>query len=439
MRISSSLLSLAPLFVSTGTADAADLFVTPSGGPGTYASIGAAVEAAAPGDIIFVAPGDYVEGFTISKSLTILAEPGAVLHHPTGEQPDPVLIWKLRASDRVVISGLAFRAPAGTVPAGAEFLSIRALGNEGSIVLHDLDVQPGHYNGLLLQNSQQVLLLESNLTGSLDGTACALPVRPLVQLTQSTLYVDDSELRAASASPDGSPCPFASGGVALFANHSDVVLSGSLARGGEGTQVAGVVLAPGAALSVSNSQVELRASVASGGNGAAGTSAAGAIGAGVSFNSLLQFSLGGSITGGVAGDGSTTAPNFVLLSGSIADATDLLFPRLELLQPTAPAGSVGQPFALGLAGHPDDVHLLFFASGVAAGTALPGVAGESLLSPSGMQFQGRVALDGTGAGQWSGVIPDQPSLVGLTAYFQNLAPAGPTPAFGNVVLLPIAP
>lgn len=428
---------LANLLLATGTAAATDLRVAPGGGPGTFASIGAAVDAAEPGDRIFVAAGDYFEGFTVSKSLTILAEPGAVLHHPSVHEPRPLLIWKLQPEDRVVISGLAFRSPTEVVSQEFEFPSIRTLNNKGSIVLHALDIQPAHFHGLVLESSKAVLLFDSTLTGSSAADGCVAFVRPLVKLSGSNLYVADSAIAAAPASPVTSSCQLAVGGIALYANYSKVVLSRSSLRGGTGNEVPWSILIPGPAMILSNTDAELRATVARGGDGAPGTSAPGAIGASMGGQSVLLVSEGSAVIGGSAGDGSATSPGQFLMSGSIVSATGVLYPGLEVLSPDAATGELGQPVRLGLDGHPGDSHYLFLAPQAAAATQIPGLAGEFHLSMDGLRYLARVQLDGAGNGAWDASVPNNPALVGLTAFFQTVAPMGPTPAFGNAVLLPI--
>jgi hypothetical protein len=54
------------------SAMAAALYVSPAGAPGHYATISAAVKAAAAGDTIYVAPGVYNEGVVIGTSLSLV-------------------------------------------------------------------------------------------------------------------------------------------------------------------------------------------------------------------------------------------------------------------------------------------------------------------------------------------------------------------------------
>lgn len=63
-------------FGTTGFAAAATLCVNPGGTSGCESSINAAVAAASNGDTIMVAPGTYKEDVQISKSISLIAEPG---------------------------------------------------------------------------------------------------------------------------------------------------------------------------------------------------------------------------------------------------------------------------------------------------------------------------------------------------------------------------
>ncbi len=85
-----------------GRAAAATLQV---GAGGPYASIGAAVTAARPGDTVRVAPGLYRERVVVDRPLALSGEPGAVVVDGGGEGS----VVRIEADD-VTVSGLVLRA-----------------------------------------------------------------------------------------------------------------------------------------------------------------------------------------------------------------------------------------------------------------------------------------------------------------------------------------
>ncbi len=412
-----------------------DLFVAPGGGPSTFATIGAAVAAAAPGDNIFVAPGLYVEGFTVNKSVSIFAEPGAVLRHPFSPLPAPLMVRDLAAGGRVVISGLRIEGTVGSLPATL-YPTIRLINNAGLVVLHALDVNPLHFSAIIAANSARVLLLDSTFigtTGIVDINACQ--VMTLLQLDDTTLYASNCQMVGAPAVGPESTCYYGSGGTGIRAYDSNVVLANSTVRGGMGGYLQS--LAAGSALRVSDAHIEFRASSAIGGSGMPGTPGGGWYGASASGSSVLILSVTSSIVGGKQGDGSSIVPALNLSGSTYVVENGVLFPELDVVVPADHVGSIGQPVVFALTGHPDDLHLLFLSPAIDAPIKLPFVPGELWLSLTGLTYLGSVTLDGAGVGGWSAIVPNQPALIGLAAFCQTFAPIGPTPAFGNLVLVPI--
>ena len=89
------------LVIAALPAAAADLYVG-DGEPGSYATIQEAVDAANPGDTVYVTPGEYFEHLDVDKALNLLGlEPAAVDGGGAGT------ILTLRASD-ILVSGLTF-------------------------------------------------------------------------------------------------------------------------------------------------------------------------------------------------------------------------------------------------------------------------------------------------------------------------------------------
>lgn len=424
---------------------AADLTVAPGGAGGAFPSIAQAVAAASPGDHIFVAAGTYVERVLITKPLAIFADPGAVLQHPNVTQlsPKTLEVRDIGAGDEVVISGLRVVGSTGSL---LSFVVIHTVGVEncaGSVVLHNVEVETRRFSALDVKNAEQVLLLDSYLypnVGFVDE--CCLS--PLVRAEDSTLFVTNSVLVGLPIAAPGS-FPFATNTPALVASSARVVVQGSDLTGGSGGPSAGTATPGSPAIEAHNSEVELRHTVATGGAGGyippsiflpQGSVGAGGTGLSLFSNTVALVDQDSSAVGGLSGDGLVQASPVLAVSGSSAQLWVIPYPRLDVLSP-AGAGSIGQPVTLGLEGLPNDRHLLFLSSASAQQSTLPGVAGEFLLDSASLNYLGRVPLDGQGLGQWSAVVPLDPALVGLTAYFQTLNPVGAFPAFGNAVLVPI--
>src|ERR1700733_12995348 len=80
-------------------ASATSHVVAPTPGPGIdFTTIGAAIAASAPGDVIFVRAGTYTT-FTVDRGVTLLGDSGAVL--------TPFTIAGIPAAQRAVVSGFA--------------------------------------------------------------------------------------------------------------------------------------------------------------------------------------------------------------------------------------------------------------------------------------------------------------------------------------------
>ncbi|MBI1381429.1 MAG: hypothetical protein GC161_10120 [Planctomycetaceae bacterium] len=437
--------TLAALLLAPSTTWAADLFVAPGGGPGTFASISAAVAAAAPDDQIHVAAGTYIETVFVDKPLAIFAAPGAVLQHPvvTLLSPETLEVRDIALGEEVVISGLKV---VGTSGSQLSQIVIHTIGVEncaGRVVLHDIEVETRRFSALVLADADHVQLMDSRIYPNV-GSVSECCLHPAVQVANSTLFASNSSIDGLPMPSPGS-FPFAINTEAMVANFSRVVLHGCELTGGAGGPN-GLTATWGApAIEAFGSIVELRGTSAQGGAGGVLPPSPllpqGAIGQGGPGVTLLSSSQsvvdqGTTTVGGLSGDGLAQAAGLEAFSGSSAVTSPVSFPLLRVAAPSGP-GAIGQPMALALTGLPNERHFLFLSAQSAIPGVQPGIAGEFLLDSVGLNYLGRVPLDAQGVGQWSTTVPADPALIGLTAFFQTLSPVTAFPAFGNPALLPI--
>lgn len=435
----------AALLLVPAPAWAADLFVAPGGGPGTFPSISTAVAAAAPGDHIYVAAGTYVETVSVAKPLSIFAAQGAVLQHPLVTQlsPETLEVRDIGVGEDVVISGLKVVGTGGSLLSLVVIHTIGVKDCQGRVVLHDLEVETRRFSALVLENADQVLLMDSQLYPNVGfvGECC---LHPAARIEDSTLFASNSTIVGLPMPAPGS-FPFATNTPALEAVAARVVLHGCELTGGSGGP-SGISATWGApAIEAFDSVVELRGTVAQGGVGGFAPPSVllplGAVGQGGPGVTLLSASQsvadqGTAAVGGFSGDGLVQAPPLEVSSGSSAQTSPVHFPLLKVATPSGSA-SLGQQVTLEMTGLPNERHFLFLSPSSALASSQPGFAGDFLLDSFGLNYLGRVPLDAQGFGQWTTAVPADPALIGFTAFFQTLAPITAFPAFGNAVLLPI--
>jgi len=147
-------LSSAPL------AAAATLCVQPQGHFGCQKTIGAAVSAAAPGDVIYVLPGVYKEQVTITQSVSLVAVPGS-----------HTVIDATGLSNGVFINGMSAAPNPGV----------------SNVVVTGFDVRYANFEGILIVNGSNVTLDENHVYGnnkSLDINNGACPGIPAFETNE---------------------------------------------------------------------------------------------------------------------------------------------------------------------------------------------------------------------------------------------------------------
>ncbi len=134
------------LTVST-LASAATLCVQKNGASSCQKTIGAAVSAAAPGDVIYVWPGVYKEQVTITQPVSLVAVPDS-----------HTVIDATGLANGIFINGMSAAPNAGV----------------SNVVVSGFDVRNANFEGILVANASDVTLSENHVHGnnqSLDITA----------------------------------------------------------------------------------------------------------------------------------------------------------------------------------------------------------------------------------------------------------------------------
>lgn len=148
------LLAVIGLAVSCGMASAKTLCVNSNGTGGCYKTIGAAVSAASAGDIVQVQQGTYYEEVAITKTLSLIAAPGA---HPVIDATNlPNGVW---------VDGMSAAPDAGV----------------SGVVVSGFKVRHANFEGILLTNATDVTVADNEVTEndqSLDSTNGTCPGIP---------------------------------------------------------------------------------------------------------------------------------------------------------------------------------------------------------------------------------------------------------------------
>ena len=142
------------------SASAATLCVNPNGSHGCSATIGAAVAAASPGDVIQVWPGVYTEQVTITKSLSLL-----------GVWPQGAIIDATGLANGIWVDGMSAAPNAGVA----------------NVVISGLTVRNANFEGILLTNATNVTLVGNEVTDndrSLDTSDDTCPGIPAFETNE---------------------------------------------------------------------------------------------------------------------------------------------------------------------------------------------------------------------------------------------------------------
>lgn len=394
MHTTCRLLVLAVLAASAPDAIAGEVWhVAPAPGPGIDFSgpnaVQFAVDAAADGDVVFVADGVYGVVVVDGKGLSLIGANSSALFALGAAPSETVLtVRNLGPEQTFLIDG--FTLFVGT--AGAE-ATVLLRDSEGPVHLQDLFVDSYGAPALLLERSSSVVAVASrfqtNLVPALpDGTP--VPGAGVELRDGSALFAYDSIFSGSHGTLVGMglPTPNAPspGGPGALLLDSTLSLTGGSLRGGSGgLQFGGPCL--------------------TGAQGGAGALLATA-GAGSSLLRLEDVELlGGSGYVDVAcGVVPMSSAAFEIQSGTVEE---LPGPERRLQFPSAPAW--GSAATLAVRGAPGDLALLFAAGGPGVALDLTGIALHLASAPSPL-FVGTLPVGATGEASIVVTLPPAPAL-----------------------------
>ena len=361
---------------------AADLTVGPPDSGADFSDLQAAIDAAVPGETLFVFPGQYRGGLLIDKSIDIIgAGPGATQLESVSSEP-LFEVRGLAALDSVVLAGLGVLNGFESDALGMEVRNC-----QGPVTLADVAwAAPAQLVGLerllWIEDCSRVIIDRCVFdAGSLRPIAGATRIAGL-EASGSSLYVNNTVLMGGIGIE-------VEAGPGLRGFDVDVDLGSSQVTGGLGAfdvLSAPASGGPGVDLSA-NSRLELSGSGAmfvEGGTGGIdlalpANEAPGGPGARLAGGSVVVLSGGASLAGGQPFFGGPSAPP------SVQDANSNLFfafePQLGL-RSNDTLVQAGQPLQLEVKGLSFSSVGIFLGAETTSPVPVPGFAGDALISPA---------------------------------------------------------
>ncbi|MBM3976553.1 MAG: hypothetical protein FJ299_06135 [Planctomycetes bacterium] len=428
-------------------ASAADHFV----GPGQpYAEIQPAIDAAQPGDRIFVAPGLY-QPFDVAKALEIRGSgPGST--SVTGFFPGLYTkVLNVPSGAIATLAGMSFIHSDPTAQTINPLVHVGA--NAGTVVLQDLQINvvglayPLIGPGLRVSNSQRVFVQRCQIHGFI-GSIFGGVGHPAIDAEQTALWISDSKLFAGNAT--GGPFTIGEvGAPALRFKQGQLHLARVIARGGTGEY--GVLSQqpyPGGA----GACIENASLVVTGGPtlvtgatnqliGGKGTwngnlNSSGGPGLELLGTSSAQLALDAVVQGGLDGLGVVPASPYTY---SLTSTVTQLAHRLPSIVLAPQSAGLGTTVALEFAGNPGALVVPVVSAGLGAPLALPGVAGSVHIDLASSSALSAVTIGANSLGSKSVGVPADAALIGAHAWFQTGELAGSTLRLSNPARVGIAP
>jgi len=407
--------------------------VGPAGSGAAYNDIADAIAAALPGDTIRIAPGEYVDAtpLVVDKPLTILGAGSTqtsfqAVAATIPASPLPLLIDGLQAGEEVRIVGLTLSSQAVS---GNPASALVVQNCVGPVVLADVVRGPPTPNvatpGLVqVRGSAQVIFDRCQF----DAGVSLGETTPGMVIENSVVYINESFIEGGDAAAVGFfPLPPDRGAVGLVATGSEVRLSRSTVRGGDG---AGSLLDPtfalasdgAAAILASASQVLIRGGSGNwlvGGKGglalASGMTAVGNGGFAIEHDATSLISTASDVFLQAGSDGLGVLPSMPVAGAGLWHQVPTPMATIDV---NSSQVGLGSAVSLDLAGEAGGLALTYAALSQVSAIHAPGIYGKIIVDPATAVPLLPQTLNVLGEASLTLPIPPLSSLVGITALFQ---------------------
>lgn len=411
-----------------------DLIVGPPASGADFTDLQAAIDAAAPGETLFLLPGRYEPFKIFDKELRIIGSSedevfiGLAIFNPFGNPASQVEF--IQAGQTVVISGLTFRSEAGT-----SGTVVRSKFVFGKLIYHDVvfeTVEPtGQLSGLVsVDDCNDVLFDHCRIEGydpanhpnafqPRGGIGLDISGVSSVALNQCTIIGGSTGQSAFGEITAGAAVEVSSSGTNL-------TVHGGEYRGGSATfqEVTAASAVPAPAFDMGNQPATFSGAsdtLIRGGDGylsSGGVNVPGApaIDWQTSLLNLKILAQGPVFEGGVGGDG-VAAEAFLSIEGFGPTQLAEFYPGLSL---PSSVGAPGSFVTVDVEGSPGGLHSAFLSTSIVTPFELSGFEGSAYLDPLDLLFIGLVPLDALGEGQFGIAVPGDPALSGVIGWFQTV-------------------
>lgn len=227
----------AATFVALAPIVRSDVLVVSPSGP--YFDVQPAVDAAADGDVILVAPGTYTRVEIVGKALTLQGDPHALVRSfvvpPLTGTPGPAFtVRDLAADQRVVVRGLDVR-----LHYAEPYAALDVRDCTGSILFEDCDIASSNGDGVALGDTSSATFVRCTIHSDgpfLPNSSSIFKLNAGIRATHSDVFLHDC---AISGSAGRDVIGFfdlvtSDGGPGLHLLNSRVFASGCGIVGGEG-------------------------------------------------------------------------------------------------------------------------------------------------------------------------------------------------------------